>query len=171
MESAGQEFLRYGAFKLEQHAAQIVRCVRLLSTQELWSRPNEHTNSVANLVLHLTGNVRQWILGGVAGQPVTRDRPAEFAARTERAADALLPAFEETVRDAIAILNGLAPAQLSEPRTIQGYAVTVGTAVFHVVEHFAFHTGQVVHITKTLRDIDLSLYDAHGQRLGPVAAP
>ena len=157
--------------RLAHYLAQIERCATLLTTDELWFRPNAHVNSVANLILHLTGNVRQWILGGVAGQGVDRDRPAEFAARDGRPASEITPALRATVEQAIDVISNLSPESLAEMRTIQRYEVTVETAVLHVVEHFAFHAGQIVHATKWIRDVDLSLYDAQGQRLDRSPTP
>jgi len=163
--------LSHSRERLEHYLGQITRSAQLLSDQEIWYRPNRHVNSVANLVLHLTGNVRQWILGGVAGIPVERDRPAEFAQAGEIATPELLGAFTAVVCDAISIISELKPAQLAEQREIQGYDVTVQTAILHVVEHMAFHAGQIVHTTKWLKDVDLSLYDAQGQRIDGSGQP
>jgi uncharacterized damage-inducible protein DinB len=159
------ELTAYASAKLEQNLAQLGRCAALLSRAQLWQRANPHCNSVANLLLHLSGNVGQWILGGVDGRPVARDRPAEFSACGGRDAAELLAALRETVRAATDVLRRLDAARLSERRTIQGYEVSVLTAVLHVVEHFSFHTGQIVQIAKTLRGVDVSLYDAQGRNL------
>ncbi len=161
----------HAAERLNHYLRQIERCVELLSIEELWQRPNAHVNSVANLILHLTGNVRQWVVGGIGGVPIDRDRPGEFAAHDGRPASELVPPLRWTIEQAIEILGGLTPAELIEPRTIQGYPVTVETAVLHVVEHFAFHAGQIVHATKWIKDVDLSLYHAAGQRVDGSDSP
>ena len=159
-----QSFLAHARTKLAEHRAQIARCVALLSTSELWHRTNEHTNSVGNLLLHLTGNVRQWILGGLGGQPVARDRPAEFAERGPVPAAPLLGALQETVAQACEILAQLDAPALAARRNIQGYDVSGLIAACHVLEHFAFHTGQIVHMTKVLKNVDVSLYDVQGHK-------
>lgn len=159
------DVVAHSSERLRFYLAQIARCTTMLSTHELWFRPNEHVNSVANLVLHLTGNVSQWILAGLTGENVARDRPAEFAARDGRSAAQLLPPLRDTVHRAIAAIEHLDAAQMQKPLTIQGYQVTAQIAVLHVVEHFAFHAGQIVHATKWIKDVDLSQYDQHGQRL------
>ncbi len=159
-------FVRASVLKLRQDARQIARCVALLDERELWSRANEHCNSVANLLLHLDGNVRQWIVGGVAGRAVTRRRQAEFDARGGATADSLLQALGATIDETISVIEALSAADLAEPRRIQDYEVTVLQAVYHVVEHFSWHAGQIVHMTKALRDVDLSLYDSRGFRAG-----
>ncbi len=163
-EHLAREFTTYAHDKLLQHFAQVARCARLLSTDELWHRTNENTNSVANLLLHLNGNVRQWILTGIGGEPFDRDRPGEFSARRSQAAEELLGPLEQTVTGAAELVLRLSHEELLRPRTIQGYSVTGVVVIFHVVEHFAGHAGQIVHITKTLRNVDLSLYDAQGHR-------
>lgn len=158
------DFLAHARTKLEEHVAQIARSVELLNADETWHRTNQHTNSIGNLLLHLTGNVRQWLLGGLGGQPVTRNRPAEFAERGPLPGAPLVAALQETVARACEILTHLDAAALAARHNIQGYEVTGQVAVCHVLEHFAFHTGQIVHMTKALKNVDLSLYDAQGHK-------
>lgn len=158
-------FRDYACTKLQEYAAQITRCVRLLSDEQAWHRVNEHCNSVGNLLLHLRGNVTQWIVSGIGGRPFERDRPAEFAQRAALPTEPLISALNHAIRQACEIIKAQADARLAEPVNIQGYDTTVLAAIFHVVEHFAFHTGQIVTMTKQIRDVDLSLYDAQGHRL------
>jgi uncharacterized damage-inducible protein DinB len=164
-----REFVRYAGVKLEQHLGQITRCVGLLADGELWYRPNEHSNSIGNLLLHLNGNVRQWIVAGVGGTPFDRDRPAEFAARGPRPGAALVADLRQTVDEATVLLEKLDCAALATPRSIQGYNVCTLVAIFHVVEHFSFHTGQILSATKLLRNVNLSLYDEQGRKLAESA--
>jgi hypothetical protein len=159
------EFVTHAAAKLGEFLAQIRRCVAMLDEAELWHRANPHTNSVGNLVLHLTGNVRQWILGGLAGRPVERNRAAEFAARGPLLAGLILPPLEAAVDEARAIIRQLTPEDLVRRRTVQEYEISGLAAVFHVVEHFSGHAAQIVHITKTLRGVPLDRYDAAGHKL------
>lgn len=158
------DFVVYATAKLVQNLHQVRRCAGLLTDEELWRRPNQHANSVANLLLHLNGNVRQWIVAGLGGQPFDRDRPAEFAARGPRPGDQALHNLEQTIAAALRIIAALPVEQAGLSRTIQGYEVSTLTAVFHVVEHFSFHTGQIVHATKLIKDVDLSLYDGQGRK-------
>lgn len=162
--NVAEQFVDGAVRKLAQDAGQIRRCVGLLNAEQCWQRANSHCNSVGNLVLHLTGNLRQWILGGVAGHAVLRNRSAEFETRGPLPATEFLPPFERVIAETLTVVAGLSAAQLAEPREIQGYRTTVLIAVLHVVEHVSFHTGQIVHITKTILDVDLSLYDEGGQR-------
>lgn len=154
------------AASLEQNMRQIERCAALLGDERAWHRSNEHCNSVANLLLHLNGNVSQWILVGVGqGDPVQRDRPAEFAARGPGPVAPLSAALRETIDRAREIILRQDASELSTELEIQGYRVTSAAAIYHVGEHFSFHAGQIVHITKTLLNVDLSLYDAQGRLL------
>ena len=167
-----REFAAYAARKLEQNLDQIMRCAALLSDDELWHRPNEHSNAIGNLVLHLTGNVRQWIVASIGGEAFERARPAEFAQWVSLPRAPLLGELERVVRHAVAILKEISPAALSAGHQVQGYSVTGLTVVFHVTEHFSFHTGQIIYATKLLRNVDVSLYDEQGRhRAGAQAGP
>jgi uncharacterized damage-inducible protein DinB len=113
-------------------------------------------NAVGNLALHLAGNVRQWILCGVGGAEDRRDRDAEFDART---GENVVERLHSTVDEAVALLAALPHSKLGERRTIQKhYDVTVLEAIYHVVEHFSMHTGQIIFATKLLTGEDLRFY-------------
>ena len=158
--SAEELFLERSRYYLaEEYLEKIRQCVAALPEGELWRRSNESSNSVGNLLLHLAGNVRQWIVGGVGGNPFQRDRPAEFAARDGPEAAVLLETLESAVRDADAVLAGLSEADLLRSCTIQGRETTVLAAIYHVVEHFAMHTGQIVLITKGRAPDSIRFYD------------
>jgi uncharacterized damage-inducible protein DinB len=159
------EFCRYAATKLRDGLQQIEKCLALLSVAQVWNRPNDVSNAIGNLVLHLSGNVRQWIVQSIGGVDFTRDRAAEFAQRAPLLKDEILPPLRETVEQACQVIEGLSPERLRERVIIQGYDVSILAAVFHVVEHFSLHTGQIIYQTKILTGLDLSLYDAQGKRL------
>jgi len=157
-------FIRYSIRKLDDHFAQIARCARMLSTDQLWYRPNANSNSVGNLLLHLNGNVTQWLIGGIGGGPVRRDRQAEFDHREPIPAERLLADLRETLATSANVLGVMGANSLDKLHAIQDYRVTGLEAIYHVVEHFSFHTGQIVTTTKWLLNCDLSLYDEKGHR-------
>ncbi len=159
------EFCTCAATKLRDGLKQIEKCLSLLTVEQVWTRPNEVSNAIGNLVLHLTGNVRQWIVASIGGEPFQRDRPAEFAQRAALPKEQIVPPLQRTVARAADVIAGLSAPRLLERVTIQGYDVSVLAAVFHVVEHFSLHTGQIVYQTKILTGLDLSLYDAQGKRI------
>jgi uncharacterized damage-inducible protein DinB len=151
----------------EDYLPKIERCLERLSDEQVWWRPNAESNSVGNLLLHLEGNARQWIVCGVGGATDARTRDAEFAAGRGGGAGADLPRASEllarlraALAEADAVLAALDPGTLLEPRDVQGLSgVTVLRAVFHVVEHFSMHTGQIILMTKLLTSADLKFYD------------
>ena len=142
-----------------EYVPRIARCVSILGDDDVWRRPGAHCNSVGSLLLHLEGNVRQWILGGIAGQDDRRDRDSEFAAERGDPAE-LVESLSATVDEAVAIVEGLDTADLLSLRTFQGrYEETVVGAVLHVMEHFSGHAGQIYFTTKQVKDVDLAHYD------------
>ncbi len=151
-------------FMLDQFVPRIRRCVELLSEDEVWHKPSAHGNSVANLLLHLAGNVRQWVIVGLGGAADTRDRDGEFAAERERC-DAtpleLVDRLEAVVREAAEVVDALTPERMIERIPFQGgrFEETGLYGVMHVVEHFSGHTGQIIAYTKQLRGVDLRFYD------------
>jgi uncharacterized damage-inducible protein DinB len=151
-------FLKFCADELPQLSGRIEDCLGRLTYDQIWLRNSENANSVGNLVLHLCGNVRQWIGFGVSGQADFRDRDSEFAARGGLQPAELSQRLQATIADAAGIIRNLAPERLMETRTIQKYEVTVMEAILHVVEHFGQHTGQIIFATKLLTGQDLGYY-------------
>jgi len=151
-------FLKYSADKLEQLAGRIQDCLGRLTYDQIWLRNSDNANSVGNLVLHLCGNVRQWIGYGVGGQADLRDRDSEFAARGGLQPAELSERLQATISDAAGIIRSLPPERLLETRIIQKYDVTEMEAIMHVVEHFGQHTGQIIFATKLLTGQDLGYY-------------
>jgi uncharacterized damage-inducible protein DinB len=124
----------------------------------MWIRGNESENAIGNLVLHLCGNVGQWIVSGVGGRPDVRDRDREFQTREGASAQELAERLSTVVDEATAVLAHVTAKRLSEPVTIQGYDVTVLECIYHVVEHFSGHTGQIIFATKALTGADLGFH-------------
>ncbi len=153
-----QDFLNFSADQLTQLSGRIQVCLGRLSSEQIWMRNNDNENSVGNLVLHLCGNVGQWIGSGVGGKPDTRQRDAEFAARGNVQPAELSRRLEQTVTEAAGTIRHLPHARLSDRTTIQKYDVTLMEAIYHVVEHFAQHTGQIIFATKLLTGQDLGYY-------------
>lgn len=151
-------FQAYSAAKLSQLMGRVETCVNQLTPEQLWLRHSENENATANLLLHLAGNVRQWILHGVDGQPDQRQRDAEFAAQGGTSAADLLAALRKTVDEAVEIIRALPPGRLLDSIRPQGYDVTVLEAIFHVVEHFAGHTFQIILLTKQYTGKDLGFH-------------
>ena len=156
----GWDFIVHARCRLnEDYFPKLQKCVDLLSEDDLWWRPNDSSNSVGNILLHLCGNLRQWIVHGGGGEVDIRQRPEEFAERGPISKDELMGKLSSILQQVDDTLAKFDPTDLSEPRTVQGFDETCLTIIFHAVEHFAQHLGQIVYITKMRKNIDLKFFD------------
>ena len=146
-------------FLAGEYLPKIERCLEQLTDEQIWWRSNEQCNSIGNLILHLCGNARQWIVCGLGSEPDKRIRDAEFAQRDALPRTQILDLLRSTIADVSTVLRQLDPSTLLEKRTIQGSEVDVLHAIFHVTEHFSMHTGQIFLLTKLLTATDLRFYD------------
>jgi uncharacterized damage-inducible protein DinB len=135
-------------------------CLETLTETDVWWRANAASNSIGNLVLHLSGNARQWVIHGVGGRPDVRQRQTEFDRREGLAPAQLATQLRGTMDEVDAVLAQVDPSVLLESRRIQGLETTVFGAIFHVVEHFSTHTGQIVMLTKIRTGRDLGFWEA-----------
>jgi uncharacterized damage-inducible protein DinB len=162
--SAAEVFLSRSRYWLtKEYPIKLRHCVNALPRGVVWARPNQGSNSVGNLLVHLTGNVTEWILGGVGGREISRYRAGEFAMRDGADGPELLDNLEAVLRESDGILAGLTERDLSRTLVIQERETTILAAVYHVVEHFAMHTGQIVFLTKMYAPNRIHFYeDADG---------
>jgi len=152
-------FLDFSRNKLlNQYWPRLSKAVEPLSQEQVWWRPNEASNSIGNLVLHLNGNVWQWLVASFNRLNDERDRPAEFNATGDLSAADLLARLGQTMEEASKVLSRLTAEELLASWQIQGYTVSGMAAVYQVVEHFGLHYGQIVYITKMLEGRDLGFY-------------
>jgi uncharacterized damage-inducible protein DinB len=169
MSTIESEFLKCAAEKLTQLCGRIESCLDRLTPEQIWTRGGENQNAIGNLVLHLSGNVRQWILHGVGGEADQRVRDVEFSTREPHSTAALKQRLHSTVEQAAVLIGSLNTQQLMERVSIQAYdRITKLNAIFHVVEHFSGHSGQIIFLTKWLTGEDLGFYahlqnKAHGE--------
>ncbi|HEY6347449.1 MAG TPA: DUF1572 family protein [Bryobacteraceae bacterium] len=172
MATIESEFLSFSISKLEELTNRIEICISKLTPEQVWTRGGEQQNAAGNLLLHLNGNVRQWIVSGLCGAADRRQRDLEFSERAVLPPAELVSRLRETVTEAVAVLRTLSADQLIEPVRIQGYEGTKLTAIYHVIEHFAGHAFQIFLLTKFLTDEDLGFY-AHlsGAKAAPAATP
>jgi uncharacterized damage-inducible protein DinB len=169
-ESLDRIFVDFSQKKLRQLTARIQDCLGRLTAEQIWARGHENENAIGNLVLHLCGNVRQWIIAGVGGKPDIRERDREFTARGNIQPAELSERLKMIVEEAAAVIDAAGAARLAQHVTIQKYDIPVMEAIAHVVEHFAQHTGQIIFATKMLTGQDLGYYKhlkttaAHGEK-------
>jgi uncharacterized damage-inducible protein DinB len=160
MSDIGKAFIAQSQRHLaEDFLPKIERCLGLLNDEQIWWRANEQSNSIGNLLLHLSGNVRQWIISGLGGANDSRDRDSEFAQRDEIPRAELFDRLKRTVDEAVAVLGRLDADALLAKHRIQGLEVSALEAVLHVVEHFSMHAGQIVLLTKQLTARDMHFHD------------
>ena len=164
----GQEFIEASrVFLKHDFLPKMKHCLEQMSEQDLWWRPNEYSNSAGNLVLHLCGNMRQWILNSIGGSQFERDRDAEFAERRSRPKAELIASIDATVSDVDRVLERLSPASpagLLERFPVQVYTTSRLQAIYHVVEHFSYHLGQIIYIYKLRTGRDPGFYRQLTQR-------
>lgn len=150
-------FLTAASGSLRQLTDRIGVCLGKLTDDQIWARGNQNENAVGNLVLHLCGNVRQWIISGLGGTPDIRQRDQEFATTGGMAKEALNRLLQMTMAEAIGVVDALKPDQLVHVYQIQNRTASGVEAVLKVTEHFAQHTGQIIYATKNLTGQDLGL--------------
>lgn len=160
MNEIGQNFIDESReFLSAKYLPKIEKCLEQLSGEDVWQRPNSESNSIGNLILHIEGNIREWLIGGVGDLPFERVRQQEFDERKEIPRCELIESLRKTVKAADEVLANLDPTLLTERRKIQGREVTILRAIYHVVEHYSMHAGQIFLLTKMQTGKDLHLYN------------
>ena len=157
-------FVAHSNKKLDEMTGALAACVARLSDEQVWRRGGEHENAVGNLVLHLCGNMRQWILHGVDKQPDVRERDAEFSTGIDSdvgmSAAELMEMFRGTVAEARSVIAGVTAERLVErtnPQPPRSGEVSVLDAIYQVVGHVQQHVGQIILLTKQMVGTDLDL--------------
>ena len=143
-----RDVLANASLVLDQCLEKIHHCFDQLNDEQVWWRPHEDQNSIGNLVLHLTGNVRQWIVSGLGSEDDNRDRPAEFAASHSVSTDVLLRDLGETVERAKSVFNSISPQDMKAQHRIQGFDISGWYALFDCVPHFKGHTQEIICLTR-----------------------
>jgi uncharacterized damage-inducible protein DinB len=158
-----ETFLFVAAKRMQLSEDEINRCLAKLSDEQIWRRGGDHENSIANLLLHLEGNLRQWFLHGIDGQPDVRQRDAEFTVSPSERCAEIRSRFAATLAECRQVIGALPPARLLEvinPQpTGNSGAVSILEAMFRIIGHLQLHQGQIILLTKQLTgaDLDLSL--------------
>lgn len=162
------QFLAQASHSLRaQHLPRIIRCLKMLSEEQIWWRAHPTSNSAGNLTLHLAGNARQWIISGLGDQPDHRERDKEFGEIGPIPRRFLTRQLEETVAEACEVLGKLSTGDLARQYLIQGFRVRGMEAVAHVTEHFAYHTGQIIYLTKLQLGVDTGFTRLPGGKAKP----
>ena len=142
----------------EESVPKIEYMLGRLSLSEIWHKDNIHSNSIGHLILHLCGNVRQWICSGIMGEKDVRKRSLEFDSSEKLNPDELIGILYALKSDTDRALDSIEDVSLLTTKRVQGYDETILSIIIHVIEHFSYHTGQIAVITKHIKNIDLKFY-------------
>ncbi|MFN4285751.1 MAG: DinB family protein [Lacibacter sp.] len=153
-----EAFLSNCVHHLLEYTRRIERCLELLTEEQVWYKPNDASNAIANLILHLCGNMTQYVLSGLGGAPDLRERDKEFSTTGGQTKAALVAQLHSVVTKVCSIIEILDEPTLLQVRTVQGFQKTGIAIVLHVTEHMSYHTGQIALLTKLLTNQDLGFY-------------
>jgi len=153
------DLLDNAIFRMEESLRMIAKSTALLTTEELWKKPNEASNSIGNIIIHLKGNITQYILAGLGGQKDHRQRDLEFSVAHRYSTKELNQQLQELLDEVKTVLHGLKEAELTKSYSVQGFKLSGLGILLHVVEHLSYHTGQIAFWTKIVKNKDLGFYE------------
>ncbi|GGD38589.1 DinB family protein [Muriicola marianensis] len=157
--SLGEEFIENAVFRIDESMRMVQKSLDFLKEEDVWKRPNESSNSIGNILVHLCGNITQYILAGLDGREDLRKRDAEFAIQGGLSKSELIDQINTLILNVKSILQNLSDEQLTKHYKVQGFDLSGVGIVLHVVEHFSYHTGQIAFWTKLLKNRDLGFYE------------
>jgi uncharacterized damage-inducible protein DinB len=152
------EFISQAIHRIHKNTEKLAACMKQLDEKEVWVSPNENMKSIGNLILHLCGNIRQYIISSLGRSEDVRERNLEFSTNGGYSKKDLMTMLETTVGKSVDIIRHMSPEELMQNRMVQGMAYTGIGIVVHVSEHYSCHSGQIILMTKLLKNIDLGFY-------------
>jgi len=153
-----KEFIDQSLTSIDENTAKIKACMNQLDEKDIWFRHNQHVNSVGNIILHLCGNIRQYIISSLGGAPDIRERDIEFSTAGGFTNAELTAKWQDTIREAKTIIARVSPENLVRHRIVQGTEHSGISIIVHVTEHYSYHTGQIIFLTKLYKNIDMGFY-------------
>jgi uncharacterized damage-inducible protein DinB len=153
-----KEFIDQTLISIDENTSKINACLKQLDEKDIWFRHNEHVNSVGNIILHLCGNIRQYIISSLGGAPDIRERDLEFSTAGGLTNAELAAKWQEIIREAKTIIAPASPENLLRQRVVQGTTHTGISIIIHVTEHYSYHTGQIIFLTKLYKNTDMGFY-------------
>ena len=153
-----KEFIDQTLKSIDENTSKIKACMKQLEEKDIWFHQNDHVNSVGNIILHLCGNIRQWIISSLGGAPDIRDRDLEFSTMGGFAKEELTTKWQDTMREAVTVITNASPENLLRHRVVQGSTVSGIGIIIHVTEHYSYHTGQIIFLTKLYKNMDMGFY-------------
>ncbi|MEM6397752.1 MAG: DinB family protein [Bacteroidota bacterium] len=156
--SVTQQLKTRAIYHCEWNLERIVRCLELLDQDQVWFRSNENSLAIGNQLLHLAGNLRQWVIHSLGGEPDIRERSEEFTATEGMEKVELLQKLSLVVEECVKTISGLDEDELQRKRPVQFFTLSGTAVLLHAIEHFSYHTGQIIQQTKLLIDKPLNFY-------------
>lgn len=153
------EFLENSSFRLEESTRMIRISLATVEEENIWKKPNESSNSIGNQILHICGNMTQYIIASLGNQDDFRKREEEFSTTAGYSIKELILKLEDTVDKAKSVLKNCTSEQLLKHRIVQGFSLSGIGVVMHAVEHYSYHTGQIAFWTKLMANKELGFYD------------
>lgn len=154
-----KEFTQQSIYFLSLNPPRIEKCLRQLSEEQVWKKPNANSNSIGNLILHLCGNITQYAHASLENGKDERHRDLEFSAPGGFSKKELLEKITTVTEKAVQIIENISDAELLRNRKVQGFDHTGISIIIHIIEHFSYHVGQIAFFTKLLCDKDLGFYE------------
>jgi uncharacterized damage-inducible protein DinB len=156
--SVAAEFISQAVFRMQENTPRIEKCLQLLSEEDVWKKPNETGNSIGNLILHLCGNITQYIISSLDNKEDNRIRDEEFSVKGGYTKEQLFKKLTATIENTVRIMQALDDDELMRIRSVQGFQLSAIGSILHVAEHYSYHTGQIALITKLFINKDLGFY-------------
>lgn len=154
----GNELILESVMRINESTQKIIRCLDIIDESDIWKSPNEHLNSVGNLILHVCGNIGQYIISSLGGAEDNRNRGLEFSTKGGHTKADLLEKLMKTIQKATSVILQTSKEELLQERIVQGMAYTGLGVIIHVTEHISYHTGQIIFLTKLFRNEDMGFY-------------
>lgn len=157
-QNLAQNFVQQATIHFYENLPRIEKCFAKLTEEQVWQTPNSNSNSIGNLILHLCGNIRQWVVSSIGNQQDIRQRDIEFSTKGGYSKAELYQKIKTTIEEAVQTIQNLNEKDLLEKKSVQGYTYSALGNIFHVVEHLSYHVGQIAYWTKVITDRDLGFY-------------
>jgi uncharacterized damage-inducible protein DinB len=153
-----KEFINESLHRINENTMKIGVCMKQLDEKDIWFRHNGHINSVGNIILHLCGNVRQYIISALGGVPDIRERDIEFSTSGGLTNAELTARWQDTMQEAVTTIAHSNTENLLRRRIVQGSDLSGIGIIIHVTEHYSYHTGQIIFLTKLYKNMDMGFY-------------
>jgi len=154
-----EELLQQSILRIDENLVKVEKCLDELKEEEIWQRSNESSNSIGNLILHLCGNITQYIISSLGNAKDIRERDLEFNATGGLSKSELYEKLTDVAYEAKNVIREINLEDLTAIRSVQGFKMSGIGIIIHVVEHFSYHTGQIAFWTKMIKNIDLGFYN------------